>query len=69
MYSVTDSISNSKEFSFSGVDIGSMMNSFGNDFLTSENIRDWDNNIIFDTYICYDEYNVFFYEWLFVYIV
>ena len=37
---MTDSIFNSKEFNFSGVNIGSMMNSFGNDFLASENMRD-----------------------------
>ena len=37
---MTDSTSNSEEFSSGRVDIGSMMNSFGNNFLTSVNIRD-----------------------------
>ena len=40
MYSMTDFISDSKEFSFSGVNIGSIMSSFGDNFLTSVNMRD-----------------------------
>jgi len=52
---MTDFISGSKKFSFSGVNISSMMNSFGDNFLTSVNMRDQGSNVIFDSY---DEYNV-----------
>jgi len=37
---MTDSTSDSEEFSFSGVDIGSMINNFGDNFSTSVNMRD-----------------------------
>jgi len=66
---MTDSTSDSEEFSFSGVDISSMMNSFGDNFLTSINMRDQGSNIIFDTCVCYDEYSILLYKWLLVYIV
>jgi len=59
---MTDSTSNSEEFSFSGVNIGSMMNSFGDNFLTTVNIRDQDSNIIFDTHVYYDEYSILLYK-------
>jgi len=55
---MTDFISGSKEFSFSGVNIGSIINSFGDNFLISANMRDQGSNFIFDTHICYDEYNI-----------
>jgi len=58
MYSMTDFISDSKEFSFSEVNISSMMNSFGDNFLTSVNMRDQGSNVIFDTHICYNEYSI-----------
>jgi len=35
-----DLVFDRKEFSFSGVDIGCIMSSFSNDFLTSMSIRD-----------------------------
>jgi len=59
---MTDSTSDSEEFSFSGVDIDSMMNSFGDNFLTSVNIRGQDSNIIFDTHVYYDEYSILLYK-------
>ena len=62
MCNITDFTSDSKEFSFSGVDIGSMMNSFGDNFLTSVNMRDQDSNIIFDTCVCYNEYSILLYK-------
>ena len=69
MYSITDSISDSKEFSFSGVDVGNIINSFGNNFLISVNIRDWSDNVIFNIYVCYDEYIILLYKWFFLYVV
>jgi len=40
MCSMTDFTSNSEEFSSGGVNIGSMMKIFGNNFLISVNMRD-----------------------------
>ena len=69
MYSITDSTSDSKEFSFSGVDVGNIINSFGNNFLISVNMRDWSNNVIFNIHVCYDEYSILLYKWFFLYVV
>ena len=44
-------VSNSKEFGFSRVHIGYIVDRFSNDFLTSMNIRDQDNYIVFNIHI------------------
>ena len=55
-------IFHSKEFSFSEVDVGCMMNGFDDDFLTSANMRDQGGYIVFNTHIWYDNYNVLCYD-------
>jgi len=60
MNSMVDPISDSKEFCFSEIDIGCIMSHFGNDFLSSVNIRDHSGYIIFNTHICYNKYYVLF---------
>ena len=69
MYSVINPIFDSKEFSFSKVDVSCMMSSFGNDFLTSASIRDQGSYIVFNTHICYSNYNVLFDKRVFVDVV
>jgi len=56
----------SKEFSFDGIYIGYIMNWFGDNFLTSTNVRDQGGYVVFNTHICYDKYGILFYKWLFV---
>jgi len=55
---IVDSVSDSKEFCFSEVDVGCMMSYFGNDFLFSASMRNQDGNVVFITHICYNKYHV-----------
>jgi len=61
--------SDSKEFSFSRVDVSCIMSGFSDDFLTSASMRDQDSYVIFNTYICYDKYGVLFDKRVFVDVV
>ena len=54
----TDATSNSKKFSFGWWNIHSMINGFGNDFISPIYIWDWSSNIVIDACIRYDKNGV-----------
>jgi len=66
---VIDPTFDSKEFSFSKVDVGCMMNGFDDGFLTSASMRDQGSYIVFNTHVWYDNYNVLFDKRVFVDVV
>jgi len=53
-----------EEFYFCRSNIHGIMNQFGNDFLTSTNIRDLGGYIVFDTSIYNDKHSILIHEWL-----
>jgi len=66
---MVDLVSDRKEFCFSKVDVGYIMSHFGNNFLFSISIRNWDDNIVFNTHICYNKYHVLINNRIFVDVV
>ena len=54
----TNATSNSKKFSFYWWDIYCMINSFCNNFMSSPNVWDQSSNIIFDTHVRDDKYDI-----------
>jgi len=66
---VINPVFDSKEFSFSKVNVSCIMSGFGNDFLTPASMRDQGGYIVFNAYICYGNYNVLFDKRVFVDVV
>ena len=63
---IIDTVSNSKEFSFSKYYIHCMINSFGSNFLFSTDMWDQSSNVVFDTDIRNDKYYVLIDKWILV---